>query len=398
MPKNLLILVDQILSSGTNAVALIFSAVFLPPAELGTYAVLQLVATTVVAFQRSLIIEPSLSLSTANSPIDVSRRWTLVFWAPAVVVAICTFALFGNGLQSILLGLAIVLPGVQDLFRYRAFALRLMGRAALSDGIWLAVLVVGFAVLRPQDAFSAIVVWGIAGGVALVVLPLARRKGAGTIGSVFRLGRFQIVDWAFATATSSVPLFIVQAVLPFASVGAFRLAQTAMGPLNTINSYVTIRFLLDAGEIQALSAEESGRRIRNTNLVLSGITLLYGAALWIGYLLFGGLLDPGVANQMTYALPLTIFASVITAPCTAYIAYIRAMALQRFAIPPRIATLVVSGIALSLGLLLWFSVGLDPLVLPVVLPTTASLIAFWLTVRWIRARASRTGNTEQAAV
>lgn len=375
-----LVFVDQLVSSGTNALAVLLAAYVLRASELNTYVLLQLVGTTLIALQRALVLEPSLSLNTSTHRADVSTRWILWFWTPAAVVGgVVGYALWGNPL-GVFASASLVLPGVQDLLRYRAFGLNRIPRALVSDLIWLVVFVslaLGMMGAQLSSTLLLVCTWTIGAGLGAIAL-LVRHdsRTRHSFAEIFRRGKYQITEWAIGTATSTIPLFIAQAVVPISSVGAFRLAQTLTGPLNTISSSVTVRYLIDASSISELSAEESKRYVRRSNFVLVALSGAYAIVMIVLFLLFGNLIHSEARASLAYALPLTLISTVITSPVTSYASYAKAVGMQKRAIAPRLAVLIANAATTALGVYCYLNWKFDPLVLPVGV-TAVTLFVVW---------------------
>ena len=380
--RNVLLLADQVVASGTNALAIVVAALLLDAPGLNSYALIQLVGTTLIALQRALVIEPSLSVSNAAQRGDAALRWFLWFWVPVAILCGTTAAILGGTVVGTLLAASIVIPGIQDLMRYRALGLGFVGRTLAADCVWLVFMASGALFVRPSEPLSVLAIWTLSAGISVPFLFLkADEREVLNLRQILAVGRFQVAEWSLATITSTVPLFLVGLIIPLSSAGAFRLAQTLTGPLNTISSFVSVRFLLDAGTLQSLSQVESRARIRATNRVLIGISLAYSAAAMIGYFVLADTIDTVTRNQLLYALPITLLSSVATAPVASYVAFIKARAMQRFAIRPRAIVLLANGAATALGLWIWSISGLDPLVIPIAVTAIVVLIVWSGTFR-----------------
>lgn len=393
--RSALVLVDQVVSSGSNALAILVAAWFLPAADLNIYALLQLTATSLIAFQRSFVSEPSLSLTNERIRADVSGRWVALVLAPASVACFgIGFAVFGSALGG-LAAASVVLPCVQDLLRYRSFGLHHVGRALWSDSIWLLLFVAIVAFVPQHTALGLFLAWAMPAGIAAFLL-LQRgdvRRNA-KLGDVLALGKFQIAEWAIGTATSTVPLFIAEAVVAISSVGAFRLAQTFTGPLNTISSFVSVRFLMGASRMRSLDEAASSAFIKRAGLALVGVAVVYSVIALVALFLLAGTIEEDVRAPLAYAMPLTLLSSVITAPAAAYVAYVKAVGEQRLTIRPRVLTLVANLLATAGGVALALMWGVDPLILPVVV-TPIVLVLAWRSTFLRASRRSRPAGTQE---
>lgn len=384
--RSALVLADQVVSSGSNALAILVAAWALTTADLNVYALLQLIATTLIAFQRAFISEPSLSLTNDHRRADVSARWLVFALLPGSILGFGVgIAIFGSALGGAAIA-SVVMPCAQDLLRYRSFGLNRVGRALWSDSIWLVLFVILVATVPDPTSLVLFIAWAAPSMVAAVAL---LSKGDGRtrvrVREIVALGKFQIAEWAIGSATASVPLFVAQAVVTISSVGAFRLAQTLTGPLNTISSFISVRFLMGASELRSMTEIEASAYVKRVGRVLIAVAAAYSVIAIVGFLLLFQTIDEGVRTPLTYALPLTLLSSVVTAPAAAYVAYVKAVGEQRLTIRPRLITLVANLLAIAAGVGMFLVWGIDPIIAPVV------ATAFVLVFAWRRTfrRASR---------
>jgi hypothetical protein len=390
--RSTLVLADQVVSSGSNALAIFVAAMVLTAADLNVYALLQLIATTLIAFQRAFISEPSLSLTSEQRRADLSGRWVVLALLPASIVGFgIGVVVFGSALGGAAIASA-VLPCAQDLLRYRSFGLNRVGRALCSDSVWLVLFVILVATVPDPSSLELFLAWTLPSLIAAIaVLQRGDRRNLVPARHVLALGKFQIAEWAIGSATSSVPLFVAQAIVTISSVGAFRLAQTLTGPLNTISSFISVRFLMGAAELRSMNAVQSAAYIKRVGRMLIAVAAAYSLIAIVGFLLLSDMVDEGVRGPLAYALPLTLLSSVVTAPAAAYVAYVKAVGEQRLTIRPRVITLVANFLAIAVGvgmLLVW---GIDPIIAPVVV-TSIVLVLSWRQTFQRASRRPRSGD------
>lgn len=380
--RSALVLADQVVSSGSNALAIIVAALVLTAADLNVYALLQLVATTLIAFQRAFVSEPSLSLTNEHRRADFSGRWLLLALLPGSIVGFgIGVALFGSALGGAAIA-SVVVPCVQDLLRYRAFGLSRVGRALWSDSIWLLLFIVIVAIVPDLTSLELFMAWTTPAMIAAIAL-LSRGDGRARIRAraVFALGKFQIAEWAIGSATSSAPLFVAQAIVTISSVGAFRLAQTLTGPLNTISAFISVRFLMGAAELRSKSASESAAYVNRVGRLLIAVAVAYSVVAIVGFLVLFETIDEGVRAPLIYALPLTLLSSVVSAPAAAYVAYVKAVGEQRLTIRPRLITLLANFVSIAAGVGMFLLWGADPIIAPVVVTSFVLVFAWRRTFR-----------------
>lgn len=380
--RSALVFADQVVSSGSNALAILVAAWFLTATDLNVYALLQLIATTLIAFQRAFISEPSLSLTGEHRRGDMSGRWVVLVLLPASILGFgIGAAIFGSPMGGAAIA-SVVLPCVQDLLRYRSFGLDRVARALWSDSVWLVLFVIFVLAMPEPGPLELFIGWTTPSIVAaLALLTRGDRRARVKAREILALGKFQIAEWAIGSATASMPLFVAQAVATVSSVGAFRLAQTLTGPLNTISSFISVRFLMGAAELRSKNAEESVAYVKRVGRVLVAVAATYCVIAMAGFLLISETVDESVRAPLAYALPLTLLSSVVTAPAAAYVAYVKAVGQQRLTIRPRLIILVANLLAIASGvgmLLVW---GIDPIIAPVVVTAIVLLLAWRQTFR-----------------
>lgn len=387
--KNATLLLDQVVCSASNAAAVMVAAFFLSSDHLNLYVSIQLIATSLIGLQRSIFLDPSLVV-TGNGTAHVAfGRWLWCSLGPCTLVALGIALLFEIPLFSPLTVLSILFPLVQDCLRYRSLAHGAYARTLISDGVWLVALLVGTMLFRPDSPQIMLALWGVSAAISVPALLFGLPQiGQQSLRASLALGRYQVAEWTIASLTSVAPLLVVQAVLPVGSVAAFRLAQTAMGPLNTLNNFVMVRFLLGSSALQSHDRRGLQRVVRHSSLAISSVTLVYGALACLGFYLARPWLDPAIASQVAYAVPVTVLAAVLMSPCTPYLGLARSLSLQRFTITPRFVVLVFNVLATAAGFWLWNHYRFDPLVVTILVTAVASLIAYRLMFKRTLARAA----------
>ncbi|GEO94599.1 hypothetical protein [Kocuria turfanensis] len=388
--KNATLLLDQVVCSASNAAAVMVAAFFLSGDQLNHYVTVQLIGTSLIGFQRSIFLDPSLVI-TGNGTANVAYgKWLWRSLGPCTVVALSIAYLLEISFFSPLTVLSILFPLVQDCLRYRSLAHGAYARTLVSDGVWLIALLLGTILYRPDSPEVMLALWGMSAAMSvpalLFRLPSARQK---SLRAPLALGRYQVAEWTIASLTSVAPLLVVQAVLPVGSVAAFRLAQTAMGPLNTLNNFVMVRFLLGSSTLQSHDRLGMQRVVRHSSLAISSVTLVYGALACLGFYLAQPWLDPTIVTQVAYAVPVTVLAAVLMSPCTPYLGLARSLSLQRLTITPRFVVLVFNVLATAAGFWLWNHYRFDPLVVTILVTSMASLVTYRLMYKRTLSRAAR---------
>lgn len=383
LPSRPALLIDQVVASTSNALAVLVATLTLTTEDLNLFAIVQLVAVTVIALQRSLISEPSMALTTPTHMPNLIRPWGAILAGIAGIAALVTALSTNGNWLAIAMACSLVCPVFHDFLRYRAFQQAKYNRTLMSDIVRLGTFVL-VAPFTPPNAVDLLIAWALTAVIStLFLLTISEERSSIPIFEVLRLGRYQVVDWLLATVTSTIPLFIAQLLVPVASVGAFRLAQTATGPLNTVSSFITIRYLARSSQLRSSSKVVQRSAARRTSKLVTTITISYAALTYLGFLLIGGLVfsDKTTLDQLSYALPVTLMASVVAAPALAGGALLKAIHRQKLALAPRAAILIGNLAATIAGVICFSYLQLDPLVLPVLGTALVTLIAWHLTMR-----------------
>jgi O-antigen/teichoic acid export membrane protein len=242
------ILLDQILSSGTNFVLSFVLVRSVTPREFGAFGVGLITYQLLLSLARAQASEPlTIRYSQSNK-----REWTraashssgyLFVLGLAAGAGMVVFGLFTDGaLRTSLVTIGIVTPGllVQDGWRYAFFALGKPARAAANDAILAIVQAAGLVLAATMGRISivqAITAWGVAACVAAVF-------GAFQAGCIPNLRR--CITWARENgrisgalsgdliargAAAQVALFAVGAIAGLASIGFLRASLLLFGPL-----------------------------------------------------------------------------------------------------------------------------------------------------------------------
>lgn len=377
-PGNLPVLADQIVASGANALAVLGAGRLLASDAMNSYALWQLAGTTLLALQRGLVSEPSMALSDAGQRADASGKYAGFILLPAAVAGgLITQAVTGSWAMAVAAAsIAFVL--LLDLLRFRAFGLQRPHRPLAADTCYLFLLGAWLLLWPPHDVASMLTAWAVPSAAAsLALLVPGDGRAAVPLRRILGLGKFQVADWGLSTLTSVVPMFIIDRVVPLSSVGAFRLAQTITGPLNTISTFVNIKFLIDAGRLQALARAGIAATIRKGVAALVAVNLAYSVVAFVVWWSARDWFQPELNDQLIYALPLTLLATIISAPASVLLAATKALRQQRFSILPRAIVLVASVVAVGLGLFFHAQFGLDPLAFLTILVPVATT-GVWL--------------------
>lgn len=167
---------DQVISSASNLLVLIWVAHALSPADFGRFSLVFFVYMfTQGGLVRSLIsttvlVHPEDADSRAREVLGASVLLSLAAGALCVLVGL-VLAVTGSSLGPPVLLVAVLLPllCVQDVGRYLAIAEAKPGRAVVLDSLWLVLLVAAFVVVDLAYGATLMVLvaaWGVTGAVA----------------------------------------------------------------------------------------------------------------------------------------------------------------------------------------------------------------------------------------
>ncbi len=275
---------------------------------LGSFTVDFTVYLLALGFQRSLLSEPLMSQALigdrrADASADASAlrcagvygvTWALLTAAVGLVL----------GSKNTLM-LAVVLPALllQDLLRYVALRRRRPRRAAVLDGIWLAVVLCAWPLLTSASGLVVpLLVWG-AGAAAACGWGLWTSHGRSTAATALawwkqearRFGGLLAFDSVVHALASQGVTLALAGLLGLGDLGALRAAALLLGPAGTalvaFNAFVLPRL---ASRSQAMTRSQALALSAAAGLmsaVVVGVTVLIGPAL--SRVLFNHRIDVG---------------------------------------------------------------------------------------------------------
>ena len=160
-------LADQVLSSGTNFLAVVFVARNATPQEFGIFSILLVAFFVTTGFNRAVPHAIAMTMQW-----DDDRIRSGYFFLPAAAMGslaagalVVAFAILEP--SWVVLPLILVPLLLQDAVRMHAFAVQQPGVALLSDAVWLGVSAAGF--LLASTAPGAAAAWGLGGVCGLLV-------------------------------------------------------------------------------------------------------------------------------------------------------------------------------------------------------------------------------------
>lgn len=242
--------IDQMLSSGSNFVALLLGARYLDPQQFGSYSLVLLSYTLTLGVVRALcseamLVRPGEGFSEQHHRARLATGaavWIGIGAATAFAgLSLSTQGALSNGLVI----LALAIPGllVQDTLRYAAFSRGDPKAAVISDGIWAFGQMMGFAILVTfghPSAYLMLLAWsvpGVLGGCHQMfrerVLPAVRQR----ITWIIRNGDLSVryaLDFLSGAGAGQLAAYVLVIAADLAAVGSIRGAQTLFGPVNIL--------------------------------------------------------------------------------------------------------------------------------------------------------------------
>jgi O-antigen/teichoic acid export membrane protein len=311
---------DQVLSSVSNVLAVILVARAVSAEDFGTFALGYSVMTVVLGLTRAYF-GTRVSLVDVNHEAHELTRHLLgavaILGLPAalVVYVLSHVASEGDpGNVLIVVALATPIVCLQDVSRFGAVASGKPWAAVASDGAWVLLMLVPFALGPRLPARVILWLWFGAAFVALLVALVALRVLPDLHGGVVQLRTRHAVGEAttWGTVISSVGalwiLFVASAAISPVASGSLRGAATAMGPVNVLLAFVGL------GLTPALVRRARSQDMRFCSLAalgLGAVAGLWGLVLlllptWLGEALFGQSWD-----GIRHVLPVTMIEYVL---------------------------------------------------------------------------------------
>lgn len=377
---------DQLLSSGSNFLALLAGARSLDTDGFGSFSLALLSYTLVLGITRALCSEALLVRpgdTEAGHRSRVSDATGSAIWVGIVAAMAFSAAAIVSSppLDRCFLLLAVAMPGllVQDTLRYAAFA-RSEPRAALeSDAVWfvgLLVLLAGLIVRGDPSAPAMLVAFAVPGVLAGAVQALREGVRPAIAGGPKWIVRHRdlslryLLDFLSGAGAAQLAAYVLVVVAGVAAVGSIRGAQTIFGPVNILLTGASI-VLVPEGR----HAARRSKRSLTTVCLLASATFAALAAAMLGIFL---VLNPAegrlvLGSTWTSAraviLPVglaSIAGGVLAGPMAGLRSLAAAKALLRirfFTLPTTIALPVIGavgweakGLAYGIAVSVWWNV------------------------------------------
>lgn len=283
-------IVDQALSSGSNALVLIAVARVTTPDEFGETSLAFAALVAVMGTLRGLLGTRLTVLSSDPLQLRKEARFSLTASVAIGTLAGCGIALVGltSGAGLSVLVLAATCPFVfaQDVTRYSTISIGRPSVACLADGVWFvsSALVLMSTVFFVGAVTGTVVVatWCVFSIISLSLLmivgqvsPAFRGIGAWATTGVAQRIRFGL-EAAVAAAASIVILGVVTALLGLHAAAAIRGAGTIMGPLNVLMSSLALALAPELAREGNPRSAQLWARLRLPTLGMAGFSIVIG--------------------------------------------------------------------------------------------------------------------------
>lgn len=221
-------LADQVLSSGTNFLAVVVVARMASPREFGTFSILLVAFFICTGFNRAVPHAIAMTMDW-----DDERARSGYFFLPPLVIGVVAtvvlapiFAVFDTSWVALPV---LLLPlFLQDAVRMHAYAVHRPQVALISDAVWLAVEVVGFLIV--SSAVGAAAAWALGGLCGLLVtrpwrirVRFQRRPVGASVASA-------ALEYATLAGLGYLTPLLASPIITVVGVGALQGANLIRGP------------------------------------------------------------------------------------------------------------------------------------------------------------------------
>lgn len=289
--------VDQAISSINNAALTLLVARSVDAKSFGAFGVAFVAFTFMIGIARAVITDPLVIRFSAAGPADQRRAIrdsagaSALFGVAAGGLCAAAGAVLGGELQVALTAVAVSVPTilVQDAWRHAFFAVG-RPRAAAANDLTCATVQFGLIALllatHRDSVLTLVLAWGLgtAAGTLYGVIQLSawpRPHGSlRWVRTQWPLGGRLGLDYLVNMGAYNLTLFVISAMLGLSTAGAFRAAQTLLGPLQVLFASLTA-FVVPTFVRRSVGGPQRLRRPATLISVAAGGT----AATWVGVLL-----------------------------------------------------------------------------------------------------------------
>ena len=291
-------LIDQLISSGTNAVLSIIIARSVDESTFGSFAVAFTVYGFLVGASQAVSTDP-LAVRFASRPPDAflgaaSAAVGTAFTLGVVTGGICIGAglAIGDTTGHALIALGVLLPALltQDAWRFVFIAEGRPRSAAINDGVWAVTQIGAIVALLSVEINTVaplVLAWGGAAAVAAVAgLRQARlrprpRRTRGWLRENRDLSGYLLTEFATLQGCQQGAMLVIGVIASLEAIGALRGAQVLLGPANILQ---VAAFSFAVPELSRRASTLTERQWLQAALAVSAVVTVLGFA-WGGLFL-----------------------------------------------------------------------------------------------------------------
>ncbi len=340
----LLVVADTGSVAFTNVVLLAFAGRSLPARDFSELALVQLVVMTAVMVQRGFVLAPGLSVQRQRGRGTFSLS-VLVRSSAPLSATVCLTAFWLTGGLSWVPAILVSSFGLLAMDVVRHIMLTRSGRhlMLLGTAAWGLATIAGIA-FGPANSRYYVYVWGlaaIASALYCSVVFIERNRSVRVlaIAEIWSLGKWSGLDALLSASANLIPLLTASAVASEELVGAYRLLQSALGPLNIVTASLTMIVSAESWRLSSLAGlDDLRRRVRRLTIFLFLCSMMYIGLAEAAMLMLSGLRSSDVFRIATVVAA----AGLLGALTSGYSAAALALGGQRHGALIRLSTLLVA--------------------------------------------------------
>lgn len=289
--------VDQIVASGSNFVAMVLAARLLSVDDFGAFSLAMLTYNVAVGMIRALCGEAIL-VRPGENPAEIRQRAAASVGSAVMlgILAVPVIAALGlvlggrPGNSMFVMAAAMPVLMAQDSLRFSAFARRMPAVALVSDLVWLVLMGVGFAVLRQSDSprpALMVLCWAVpaavgalASAVWLRLLPVPALR-LGWVRSNRDLSVPYLVDFVTGQGSGQMAVYLLAVVASVGAVASIRGAQTLFGPVPILQTGAMIVLVPEMHRSARQAPERVLKVAAIAGAAFAGLGVVVTAALWV---------------------------------------------------------------------------------------------------------------------
>ena len=291
-------LMDQAVSSLTNAILGVYVARMLGAVQFGAFGLAYVTYAFVLNASRGLSTDP-LMVRFSGADLPIWRRAVKDCTGTAMCVGLVAGSfvlgiaiLLHGATREAFLALGLTLPGLmlQDSWRFSFFALGRGSRAFLNDMVWAVVLVPAMLLLRATghaNVFFCVLAWGGSAAAAAAIGPLQAHvmpKMSRTLSWLSKhrdLGPRYMAEGLSDSVANQLRSYGLGLMLGLAAVGYLQAAITLIGPMTIVFTGTSLVLIPEAARVLRRSPKHLLLFCQLTSVGLAGAGLAYGIVMLV---------------------------------------------------------------------------------------------------------------------